>query len=191
MVRAAVAEAAARVFGSGGGCWTGIEIQVAAGGPRYNTASEETCVTDTVIRPTSKFLKAGAVLAGAAVIALEILYLAELSGSVSAWLMVLPLLILAWPALHWLRWRYTTVTISGGRLRYEVGLASRSSRTIQLSKVQDVRVDRRLSQRLIDVGDVAIETAGEASRLTLLNFDRPQKLADEILDLVQKGSEGV
>jgi uncharacterized membrane protein YdbT with pleckstrin-like domain len=148
-------------------------------------------VPDTTIRPTSKFLRAGAVVAALACIALEILYLVDFSNSAPAWVMVFPLLILAWPASRWLRWRITTITISGGRLRYETGLASHSSRTIQLSKVQDVRVDQSLSQRLFGVGNVSIETAGEASRLTLHQMDEPKALANRILDLAQKGSDSV
>ena len=76
----------------------------------------------------------------------------------------------------------TKTTITGERLRYESGVASKSTRTIQLSKVQDVRVDQALSQRMFGVGDISIETAGEASRLTLVNIDNPQALADEILN---------
>jgi uncharacterized membrane protein YdbT with pleckstrin-like domain len=54
--------------------------------------------------------------------------------------------------------------------------------------VQDVRVDQKMLQRLFDIGDISIETAGEASRLTLHNIDKPQTLADEIMNRAQKGA---
>jgi uncharacterized membrane protein YdbT with pleckstrin-like domain len=73
-------------------------------------------------------------------------------------------------------------TITGDRLRYETGFTSKSTRTIQLSKVQDVRVDQTLMQRMFHVGNISIETAGEASRLTLVHIDNPQPLADEIMN---------
>jgi uncharacterized membrane protein YdbT with pleckstrin-like domain len=66
-------------------------------------------------------------------------------------------------------------------------LRNEPSRTIQLSKVQDVRVEQRLVQRVFNVGDLSIETAGEASRLTLANVDDPHKLADEIMNRAQTG----
>jgi uncharacterized membrane protein YdbT with pleckstrin-like domain len=146
---------------------------------------------DVTVQPTAKFIKIGTVLAAVVVVGLEILYLAEWKDSAPAWVMVLPLLLMAWPASHWFSRRYTKVVIAGDRLRYETGMASRSTRTIQLSKIQDVRVDQRVTQRVFDVGDLAIETAGEASRLTLHNMDRPQTLADGIMDRAQKGSSGI
>jgi uncharacterized membrane protein YdbT with pleckstrin-like domain len=54
--------------------------------------------------------------------------------------------------------------------------------------VQDVRVEQRLSQRIFNVGNLSIETAGEASRLTLLRVDDPHKLAEEILNRAQAGA---
>ena len=54
-------------------------------------------------------------------------------------------------------------------------------RNISLPKVQDVRVEQSAGQRIFGIGNVSIETAGEASRLTMRNIDRPQTVADEVL----------
>ena len=81
--------------------------------------------------------------------------------------------------------------ITGDRLRYETGVTSKITRNIQLSKVQDVRVDQRLMQRIWNVGNLSIETAGEASRLTIPNVDHPQSLADEIMNRVQRGASTI
>jgi uncharacterized membrane protein YdbT with pleckstrin-like domain len=145
-------------------------------------------LADTTIRPTLKFIRIGFIGCAIIALALEILYMTSLRNSLAGWFMLIPLLILLFPASHWLRWRFTTVTISGGRLRYETGIASRSTRTIQLSKVQDVRVDQSIKQRMFDVGNLSIETAGEASRLTLVDMDKPQALADQLMDHAQEGS---
>ena len=142
---------------------------------------------ELTILPTAKFLKAGAILAAVIFLGLEIAYLVAGSAVAGPWIMALPVLILIWPAFRALRRRITRTTVSGDRLRYETGLATKSTRTIQLSKVQDVRVDQRLLQRLFNVGDLSIETAGEASRLMIHNVDSPQALADEIMDRAQKG----
>ena len=101
--------------------------------------------------------------------------------------MAVPPLILLWPLAQWIKRSLTKATITGDRLRYESGFPSKSTRTIQLSKVQDVRVDQRMTQRMFGVGNISIETAGEASRLTLHNVDDPQGLADEILNRSQHG----
>jgi uncharacterized membrane protein YdbT with pleckstrin-like domain len=148
-------------------------------------------VQDTIIRPTLKFIRAGAVACGAIAVGLEILYLTQRKDGGPLWPMLLPLLVFAWPLAHWVRRRFTKITISGGRLRYEIGIAARSTRTIQISKIQDVRVDQSITQRLFDVGNLSIETAGEASRLTLQNVDKPQWLADVLMDHAQENPSNV
>jgi uncharacterized membrane protein YdbT with pleckstrin-like domain len=120
------------------------------------------------------------------VIGLEAVIFTQVDPSARTWLMFLPLLFLAWPATRYLRWRFTKATIAGDRLRYETGLASKSTRTIQLTKIQDVRVDQQLVQRFFNIGDLSIETAGESSRLTIHNVDDPQVLADDLMTRAQK-----
>ncbi len=146
---------------------------------------------DLIIRPTAKFLKAGALAAAIVFLGLEIAYLALWESQYPRhWVMILPLLVLLWPAARWLRRQATRTVVTGDRLRYATGLAAKSTRTIQLSKLQDVRVEQRMMQRVFNVGNLSIETAGEASRLTLVNVDDPHKLADEIMNRSQAGQSG-
>jgi uncharacterized membrane protein YdbT with pleckstrin-like domain len=152
--------------------------------------AEESTVPDLTIRPTLKFIKMGAVLAALIFLGLEIAYLALWRQDAGAWLMALPPLVLVWPLVRWLRWRFTKAVITADRLRYETGATSKSTRNIQLSKLQDARVDQRLMQRFFNVGNLSIETAGEASRLTIVNVDNPQAVADEIMNRAQKGATG-
>ena len=144
-------------------------------------------MSDLTIRPTMKFLKLGASLAAIVFLGLEILYLVEWRDSAPVWLMALPPLVLLWPLSRWLRRSFTKATVSGDRLRFEMGAMSKTTRNIQLSKLQDARVEQRFLQRLFNVGDLSIETAGEASRLTIPNVDDPQALADEIMNRAQGG----
>jgi len=149
-------------------------------------------VTELVVRPTTKFIKAGAILAVIFVLGLEIAYLAEWRDNESlTWVPIAAPLVLLWPAQRWLRRRFTKAVFTADhRLRYEVGITSKSTRNIQLYKVQDVRVDQRMAQRLWNVGNLSIETAGEASRLTIHNVDNPQALADDIMTRAQSGPTG-
>src|SRR4051794_1012235 len=129
-------------------------------------------VTDLTIRPTTKFLKAGAILSGIIFVGLEALCLISWNAVVgSALIMIVPVAVLIWPAMRALRRQTTKATIVGDRLRYEMGLAAKTTRNIQLSKLQDVRVEQGVWQRMFGVGDLSIETAGEASRLTIHNVD--------------------
>src|SRR5262245_3615390 len=126
-------------------------------------------VPDLTVRPTAKFLKAGAVLAGLIVLGLEILI--RTTWPETPLLLLAPLLILLWPAMRAMERQFTRAVVSGDRLRYESGITSKSTRTIQLTKVQDVRVDQGMMQRIFNIGNISIETAGETSRLTIPNVD--------------------
>jgi len=149
-------------------------------------------VTDLTIRPTAKFILARLIVTALVFLGLEFLYFYYWhdAGGPSWVPWILPLAFVP-VLLRAMRRQFTTVTIAGDRLRYESGMASKSTRTIQLSKVQDVRVDQHLMQRIFSVGNLSIETAGEASRLTIPDVDNPQSLADAILDHSQKGHPGV
>jgi uncharacterized membrane protein YdbT with pleckstrin-like domain len=146
-------------------------------------------VPDLTIQPTMKFIKAGTLLVALVVLALEI-------GCVLSWnhavgsplIMLAPPLFFIWPLSRVLRRRFTKTTITGDRLRFESGVTSKTTRNIQMSKIQDVRVDQSMWQRLFNVGDISIETAGESSRLTVHNVDNPQALADEILNRSQRAA---
>lgn len=142
-------------------------------------------MSDLTIRPTLKFIKMGATLAAIVFLGLEILYVTQWSGSGAAWLMALPPLVFLWPLERWLRRQSSRATITGDHLRYETGVLSRTTRNILLPKLQDARVEQRLLQRLFGVGDLSLETAGEASRLTIPNVDDPQALASEIMNRAQ------
>jgi len=139
---------------------------------------------EMVIRPTTKFIKAG----------YAVVFLLIIVGAVAQYkvkeLQNLPqgvvpgvlALLLLWPISRHLALRFTKMTIVGDKLRYEVGALSKSTRTIQLSKVQDVTVRQHLGQRMAGVGSLAIETAGESSRLTFPSIDSPQSVAEHIID---------
>ncbi len=138
---------------------------------------------ELTIQPTAKFLKAGLVLSIVVAIGLMVLWYIYLTPSIA---MASPLILLLWPALKAMGRKFTRTTITGDRLRYETGITSKTTRNIQLSKIQDVRVDQRLMQRLFNIGDLSIETAGETSRLTIPDVDSPQSLADELMNRVQQ-----
>jgi membrane protein YdbS with pleckstrin-like domain len=124
---------------------------------------------DTVIRPTMKFIKVGYAAVLLLIVACGVLYFTMIPPDNE------------WRDRPWILAVPAKATIAGDRLRYEVGALSKSTRNISLPKVQDARVDQSVTQRMFGIGDLSIETAGEASRLTIRNVDRPQFVADEIL----------
>ena len=141
-------------------------------------------MADLVIRPSMKFIKAGyaaVLLVILAAIIVHYKYLADQHPT--PWLPIGSLILFLWPIKRHIQRQTVTLTIAGEKLRYETGLASKSTRIIQLPKVQDVRVVQSLFERMVDVGDISIETAGENSRLVVESLDCPRELAEQIIDL--------
>ena len=150
---------------------------------------------ELVIRPTTKFVRIGYLAVGLLLVAAVIgqSQWTDRPESVPPWLIPsIFVLLFLWPASKHLRQRFTTMSMLGDKLRYETGMLSKSTRTIQLSKVQDVTVRQSLTQRMAGVGDLSIETAGESSRLTFSNIDGPQAIADRIIDASHRiGVKGI
>ena len=138
-------------------------------------------MADITIRPTLKLIQLGYVLAGLAAVGIAAVTYYESETLYG----LIAIVLFLWPVSKHVRRQLTKVTIQGDKLRYELGLLSKTTRTIQLSKVQDITVRQSLVQRLTGVGDLSIETAGETSRLTVINIDRPQAVADKVMELAQ------
>ena len=148
-------------------------------------------VPELTVRPTTKLLKAGAVAAAIVFLALEIWCLESLNDRFgSSLIMIAPVLILLWPAARYVRRQFSKLVITADRLRYEAGMLSKATRNLQLSKVQDIRVSQHLFQRMLNIGNISIETAGpeRLGDFTIPNVDAPQQLADEIMNRAQKGT---
>ncbi len=108
------------------------------------------------------------------------------SESRQHWPLVLPALLLLWTVRQHILQHFHVMTIGGGKLRYETGMLSKSTRTMDVAKIQDVRVNQSLWQRMFGIGSIGIETAGETGGLTMANIDQPQTVADYILEAAGK-----
>lgn len=136
-----------------------------------------------------KFIQIGfglTILLVIAAVVVHFQYLDQPDGR-APWLPAVACLLLLFPLSSLLRRHFHKVIIKGDKLYYEIGAISKHTRIIQMHKIQDVRVEQTLMQRVFGIGDVSIETAGETSRLTVANLDNPKALAEQILELA--GSE--
>jgi uncharacterized membrane protein YdbT with pleckstrin-like domain len=140
---------------------------------------------ETIIRPTMKFIKAGYAAALLLIIALSV---ATLIWQWPPWLAWVSGAFLLWPLKRHLQNRMTKITVLDDKLRYDTGFLTKTTRTILVSRIQDITVSQRVRQRMLGVGDLSIETAGETSRLTIAGIDQPQAVADQIHELAQKSS---
>ena len=83
------------------------------------------------------------------------------------------------------------LTFSDDHLHHEIGFISKSTRTINLAKVQDVTVLQSFKQRLLGMGRISVETSGGSSAIVVDNVDSPQKIANMILERSRQGPHQV
>jgi membrane protein YdbS with pleckstrin-like domain len=144
------------------------------------------------LRPSIKLIKLVYILSLIAAVAIAVYLLSIHDRDDRLWaLLLLPAIAILFAAIRHVRRRLTKLTILGDRLRYESGLFSKTTRTIELAKVQDVRVDQTVGQRILNIGDLSLETAGGTSRIVMQSIDRPQEAADHILELSRAHHPGV
>ena len=114
-------------------------------------------MNDLKFRPSAKLLIPVYLAAIALSILIEV-YRKEGDPSL-VYLHAIPAFLFLWTLVRHLALNFTTLTVGGGKLRYQSGVLSRSTRTMEIKKVQDVRVDQTLGQRMLGMGDISIETA--------------------------------
>lgn len=145
------------------------------------------------IRPSVKFVMLGYLLCVVLEVAIGVIVYLYVTGNRENTILelsVIPLILAFFVVVRHIQRRVAKITVLTDRLRYESGFFSKTTRTIELAKVQDVRVDQTLSQRMMNVGDISLETAGGSSRLEMNMIDRPQEAADHILELARAAGKG-
>ncbi len=141
-------------------------------------------MADLVVRPTVKVIRLLRWLAFLLALAM-LIYIQNTPDSQAWWMLSLPAVIFIFTVYLQIKRRFTVMTLEGDKVRFESGVFSKTTRNIVVTKVQDVGVKQTFWQRVFQVGDISIETAGETSRLMITNIDHPQEVADEILDASQ------
>lgn len=138
------------------------------------------------LRPSLKFVKLSYVFCLLLAVGLGVYILAVKDHPEQAvYGFAVPVVLGFFTLIRHIQRRLVKITILGDRLRYESGLFSKTTRTIELVKVQDVRVEQSLGQRMVNLGDLSLETAGGTSRMEIDSIDSPQEAAEHILALAQ------
>jgi membrane protein YdbS with pleckstrin-like domain len=144
------------------------------------------------IRASIKIIKVGYLVCLLAAIGIAVYLLAIQNQDERMWAwLALPALAALYLLVRHMRRRMVKLTIRDDRLRYEAGFLSKTTRTMELAKIQDVRVDQTVGQRLLNIGNLSLETAGETSRIVMTSVDRPHEAADRILALSRARHPGV
>lgn len=95
---------------------------------------------------------------------------------------LLCLLLFFIPLRKHLQTRALSLTVDTDHLTLESGILSRARRTVDLSKVQDVTITQSMTERMLGMGDLVVESAGERSSIAMQGIDSPRSVADLILE---------
>ena len=143
------------------------------------------------LRQSLKAVKLGYLLCLAAELAIAIYWsVAKPVTDIPLWApMLIPMVFALFIAIRHVRRRMTLITVSGDHVRYEYGLVGKTTRTVELMKVQDVSVHQTLGQRLLNVGDISLETAGAHSPIVMTSIDNPHVASEHILQMAHAAAK--
>jgi uncharacterized membrane protein YdbT with pleckstrin-like domain len=139
-----------------------------------------------VLRPSTKFIKLGYALC--LVMAIAIAAYLKSTGPADDrywWLLIVPGFLMVMVITRHMKQRLIKLEVFSDHVRYESGFFSKTTRSEQVVKLQDVRVDQTLGQRMVGIGNLSFETAGGSSRIVMPSIDSPQSAADHILVLAR------
>lgn len=144
---------------------------------------------DFTIHPSMKSVWAAYLLAIAIAVA-GMWAVNQYASDQPRWLYLIPLIVLLPPLNMHLKRRLVTLRFHDDHLTLETGLFSRTRRTVDTAKIQDVTVQQSFGQRLMGIGDLVFEDAGESGGMAMRNLDRPREIADAIINSSKKSRPG-
>lgn len=89
-------------------------------------------------------------------------------------------LALLWLIGRWISWRATHFVLSTDRVISRTGVISKKSLYIPLERIDNVASSQRVIERLLGVGDLMIESAGETGRQTFTDIGKPSEVERRI-----------
>jgi len=95
--------------------------------------------------------------------------------------LILALIFFLVPAYKHIQRNRIVYTLTPNKIEINAGLFSKTIRNIPLRNIQDVTTSATVGQRLIGLGDVIIDSASEAGKITMRNIRNPRRYADLVL----------
>lgn len=93
---------------------------------------------------------------------------------------ILALVSLIWTGMRWLEWRTTHFVITSDRLIARRGVLAKSGIEIPLERVNNVSFRQSIFERLIDAGDLLIESGGEEGQQRFSDIKKPDEVQNMI-----------
>ena len=90
--------------------------------------------------------------------------------------------VLGWLAVRWLQRASTTFAVTTQRVALRGGLLVKKGWDIRLDRINDVSFDQSFSERLLGVGDLWVDTGGEAGMKGMARMPHPQAVRQLIFE---------
>ena len=134
-----------------------------------------------VVRPSMKLVTASYAITILVLAAAAYGLYGYLNKEFSPW-HLLALVLLFIPIRKHVRTRMVSLAVDNDHLTVESGFFSRARRTLDLAKIQDVTAKQTIMERILGIGDLTLESAGQSSAIFMKGVDSPRAIADLILE---------
>ena len=145
------------------------------------------------LRPTLIFvlirygIAAVITIATAAVVGIVSNRISGLSGPVAfAIILGVAIIVFSNPIYKHILRRRAVYTLTNHKLEMRYGIIAKITRNIPLRNIQDVTVTASVWQRLLNLGDIEIESASEAGKIILDDIHNPERYSNLILSELRK-----
>ncbi len=129
------------------------------------------------------------VLVLVATIAVAVIISVLLPESTKQWVfiaiwVIAAIVVIVWVAVPILRWRTTLYVITNRRLITRHGIVTKAGRDIPLYRINDVRYEKGLSDRMLGCGTLIVADASEQSGLVLDDVPRVESVQVRLNELL-------
>ncbi len=94
---------------------------------------------------------------------------------------------LAWLLLRYARWYTTDFVLTTDRIIHRKGLIAKRGREIPLDHINDIGFDQTVFGRIIGVGSLSIESAGQRGQELFVDLPKPSRIQNEIYRQIEGG----
>jgi uncharacterized membrane protein YdbT with pleckstrin-like domain len=92
----------------------------------------------------------------------------------------------SWLCVALIKWRTTYFVVTSHRLIYRQGVVARNGVEIPLERVNNVNFEQSIFERLIQVGDLLVESGGQEGQQVFSDIARPEEVQNIIHSTIQR-----
>jgi uncharacterized membrane protein YdbT with pleckstrin-like domain len=95
-------------------------------------------------------------------------------------LLALLAVAVVWSLIRYAKWATTNFTVTTDRIVHRTGVLAKHGREIPLDHLNDISYQQSFFERLVGIGDLLVESAGQRGQETFPDLPKPGLLQNEI-----------